>query len=151
MNSPSDASEGNSPAKLRFKKKKSRKQKKPVASSGNANSVNSNTDTSAYNDLIDTMVQNDKASADEKSIEFYRLKIKKFLSPYTTSGNVYEWILVLISIASCLQYIITQYLNDYGLYPKILDTLEIIWTCAIMVDLFLLIWLSDHKIERIQR
>ena len=104
----------------------------------------------AYDQIIDTMVQNDRINVDDKGLEGVRLAVKKMMSHSAPIGQLYDSIMILISVASCLQQIYCTYITNADTL-RMLDKVEMAWSAIYAFDILLNIWLEDHKLEHFQK
>ena len=104
----------------------------------------------AYDEIIDTMVQNDRVNLDDKGFEGVRLAVKKMMSHSSQFGQMYDWIMIGISVASCLQYIYCTYIVNIDRL-RMLDKVEMVWSGVFIFDILLNVWLEDHKLEHFQK
>ena len=85
-------------------------------------------------------------------VEDMRVSTKKFLSS-SNFGLVYENVLLIISILSCLQYIYQTYLTSQRDFVQLTNfaILERALACLFIFDWCLSFFIADHKLKHISR
>ena len=88
------------------------------------------------------------------SLEDIRLKLKKFMSN-STFGVYYENLLLIISVASSLEYIYQSYLDysrpDDRVVLNIINAIEKVLAVVFMFDWSLNLFMADHKLVFVAR
>lgn len=101
-----------------------------------------------YSDLIDTMIQNDRENSDDKGIEGARIYMKKLMGHSSTVGQIYDWSLVIISIASCLMYIASTYVPERWTHTtENIYRADVLFSVIFLLDIVLNLWLADQRSE----
>lgn len=121
-------------------------------------------DLTPYFDMANSIVKHNEEldQGKSKNIEMVRLMLKKKMA-HSFLGQLYEWLLIIFSTASTMQYIFTTYYvfieyeteellqkaNRDVLNP--LNNLERFWSVMFLLDLLLYLFLADSKMMYISR
>jgi len=109
-------------------------------------------DTTDYGDLIDTMIQNDRQSSDDKGLEGMRTYAKKLLSHSSLFGQIYDYVLVVIAICSNLMYICSTYVRSDMTETRLnIHRLDILFSLVLMFDIILSLWLADQRWDHLTK
>lgn len=96
---------------------------------------------------VDELFQEEEADSEKDVIEAYRVAVKKFLAT-TTTGAVYDTLLLLLSVTSSLEFIYQTYLDPVK-NAQLIDTFNIIEQVLAVVftlDWMLNFFLAEHRI-----
>lgn len=127
----------------------SRNRAESIDKSNNQAGGTAATFTNIYEELIDKLQQNDNSHSDEKEFESFRVKLNKFVA-YSYVGQAYDWIIMIVSVVSCLQFIVQSYfpMNDHtSMTFSVFTGLEIVWTVVTAFDILFQHLLVEHKWE----
>ena len=87
----------------------------------------------------------------KSDIEVLRLQMKAFFA-YSYFGEIYDWVLLFLSGASCLLFIFETYnFSSVPVLEELLSVIELLLASVFSVDFAISLFTSDHRLEHLRR